>query len=89
MSKAPIGSEIDNVIKTIENNQWDISYISHKTGFLHQRMEPNKQIGEKSIRASLGDYQGIPFSTNVTVFWGFDRNNKLIGIWVWKTVDAL
>jgi hypothetical protein len=42
-----------------------------------------------SIRASLGNYQGIPFQANVTVFWGFDENGKLIGIWVWKTWDAI
>lgn len=45
-------------------------------------------VGKKNIRSDLGDYSTI-FTTNVTVFWGFDEQSKLIDIWVWKTVDAL
>ena len=41
------------------------------------------------IRGELGDYQGIPFVTSVTVFWEFDANNRLSNIRIWKTTDGL
>ena len=41
------------------------------------------------IRGELGDYQGLPFRTSVTVFWEFDSSNRLTDIRIWKTTDGL
>ena len=45
-------------------------------------------VGEKSIRSYIGEYRFV-FITSVTVLWGFDKNEKLIDIMVWKEVDSL
>jgi hypothetical protein len=42
----------------------------------------------KYIRGELGEYQGIPFETSVTVFWEFDDKGILENIRIWKTRDA-
>jgi len=55
---------------------------------LNQSLNPEEVIGEKSIRVSVGSY-GFIFKTNVTVFFGFDEDSKLIDIWIWKTTDSL
>jgi hypothetical protein len=41
------------------------------------------------VRGELGDYQGFPFRTSVTVFWEFDAGNRLADIRIWKTTDGL
>jgi hypothetical protein len=41
------------------------------------------------IRGKLGDYQGLPLRTSVTVFWEFDASNRLTNIRVWKTRNGL
>jgi hypothetical protein len=89
LEATPIGMHMDDVLKYIEGQRkWVIRTISNDHGFYHQRVYPNRTIGDKSIRVELGDY-GIVFTTSVTVFWGFDADSELIEIWVWKTVDSL
>ena len=84
----PIGSSFDEVNSEVGSREWDLSYASRSVGFSDQRTRSGKVVGHMSIRASLGNYQGIPFVTNVTVFWGFDSAGSLIDIWVWKTKDG-
>jgi hypothetical protein len=87
--ETPIGTHLDDVIKYIESQRkWEVRTISHEHGFYHQGISPRREIGEKSIRANLGEY-GFIFTTSVTVFWGFDEDSKLMEIWVWKTIDSL
>jgi hypothetical protein len=85
----PLGTDLTAVHQYIIRNGWKISYVREDGGFLDQRTAPSKSVGEKSIRASLGDYQDLPFKANVTVFWGFDEDSRLIDVWVWKTRDGL
>jgi hypothetical protein len=77
------------VLSDVNSHEWDLVFSNTSSGFFHQGVEPNKIIGNKSIRVSLGDYQNMPFTTNVTVFWGFDNEGKLIDVWVWKTQDGI
>ncbi|MCK5612726.1 hypothetical protein KAR91_63220 [Candidatus Pacearchaeota archaeon] len=85
----PLGSSFDDVAQIIEKQGWEVAYKSKEHGFRDQGSCPEKIVGSMSIRASLGDYRGIPFKANVTVFWGFDEEGKLIDIWVWKTWDGI
>jgi hypothetical protein len=85
----PLGSEFEHVLCVIDDNGWVARFVNESSGFVHQEIRPLTVIGEKSIRASLGDYQDIPFEANVTVFWGFDAEGKLLDIWVWKTWNGL
>lgn len=89
LAEVPLGSQMSLVEQQIERHRWEVSYISQDAGFLDQRTKPYSEKGSKSIRASLGDYQGFPFMVNVTVFWGFDESGALIDVWVWKTEDSL
>lgn len=85
----PIDSKFDKVERIIKKKNWEIAYTDKSKGFWDQRSSSNKKTGVMSIRASLGDYQGIPFVCNVTVFWGFNAEGNLIDIWVWKTWDGI
>ena len=88
LASVPLGTSLENVEQYILGEGWEINWISREHGFNHQRSSPNRVIGSKAIRTNLGDYQDIPFKANVTVFWGFDDQSKLIDIWVWKTWDG-
>lgn len=89
LERAPLGSDISEVRSLVREEQWRVAYDNESHGFLDQRVNPPQVVGAKSIRAELGSYQGLPWRVSVTVFWGFDRDSKLIDVWVWKTHDAL
>jgi len=89
LREAPLGSSTVQVEEMIHRHGWHLSYPLADTGFYDQRFRPGRETGAKHFRASLGDYQGIPFKANVTVFWGFDEGGRLIDVWVWKTWDGL
>lgn len=86
--ETPLGSSIENVLARINVQNWELRFINESKGFFHQGLNPNKSVGEKSIRASLGNYQNLFMTTNVTVFWGFNKKGELIDIWVWKTHEG-
>lgn len=84
----PLGSSPKTVIATVQKQKWQSDGLQ-AGGYNSGKSDV---AVKSSIRASLGDYHGLPyliFSTNVTVFWGFDERDQLIDVWVWKTVDAL
>jgi hypothetical protein len=89
LEEVPLGSSMNQVEQQIARHGWVLDHIDRNGGFDDQREKPSKVTGAKSIRASLGDYRGLPFMVNVTVFWGFDVSGSLIDIWVWKTEDSL
>ena len=89
LREVPLGSSMNQVEQQIAKHGWELDHIDKNSGFYDHRENPSKVTGAKSIRASLGDYRGIPFMVNVTVFWGFDSTESLIVIWVWKTEDSL
>jgi hypothetical protein len=88
LREAPLGGTTAHVEAMIQRHGWRLSYPLANTGFDDQRTRPARQTGAKHLRASLGDYQDIPWEANVTVFWGFDQSGRLIDLWVWKTWDA-
>lgn len=89
LRQAPLGSTTAQVEAMIQRHDWKLSYPLANTGFYDQRTRPARETGAKHLRASLGNYQDIPWEANVTVFWGFDENGRLIDLWVWKTWDGL
>lgn len=89
LKELPIGTQLSTVHQYIIEKEWEVGSVNENTGFYDQRTRPASVVGEKSIRASMGDYQDIPFKANVTVFWGFDKDSRLIDVWVWKTWDGI
>jgi hypothetical protein len=85
----PIGTGMEDVINFVESNEnWDVR-INYNSGFLKQEPgKPRITIGEKSIRVFHGQYSTI-LNTFVTVYYGFDENENLIDIWVWKDTPLL
>ena len=88
LARVPLGSDISDVRALIRDQSWKVTYDDESRGFLDQRTRPAQIVGAGSIRAEVGNYQGLPWRVFVTVFWGFDADNKLVDIWVWKTHDA-
>ena len=92
LKAAPLGTSMNEVSYYIKKHKnWKTIITSYEHGFHDQRDYEGKTVGSKHIRVSMGDYiplSPLPFTTNVTAFWGFDDDYKLIDIWVWKTVDA-
>ena len=88
IERAPLGSDIATVRSLIQEESWQVAYDDESRGFLDQRVNPPEVVGDASIRAEAGSYQGLPWRVSVTVFWGFEKGG-LIDVWVWKTHDAL
>ena len=86
--EAPLGSTAEQVEAMILGHGWEMMYPLANRGFYDQRVKPARDVGAKHLRASLGDYYDF-WKVNVTVFWGFDQDERLIDVWVWKTSDAL
>ncbi|MDR2570721.1 MAG: hypothetical protein LBD23_10570 [Oscillospiraceae bacterium] len=76
----PLGTSMEDVLIFVESNEnWDAT-VRHEIGFSNRRGD---RIGIKSIRVSLGVY-GL---TYVSVFYGFDEDEKLVGVRVSKEVS--
>lgn len=94
LKETPLGSTSQEVRALVEKRGWlDRNYIG-SSGFLRQVAgAPAVEVGVTSLRGELGHYwelpRPLPFRTDVTAFWGFDKEGHLIDIWVWKTTDAL
>ena len=93
----PIGTNMERVIEVIESKEnWETRYISYESGYDGPgplspediALGKTRTVGEKSIEVYLGEYQNI-FVTSVTVFWGFDKDSKLIDIYIWKDMDSM
>jgi hypothetical protein len=90
----PLGSSFEEVTNILfKRYSSDPIFISEDRGFQLQGPQPPEIeiVGVKSVEVDLGEYSLLPFpgSTLVTAYWGFDDNDKLIRIWVCKTIDAL
>jgi hypothetical protein len=86
----PLGSSPDFVMGVVKQKGWRSAGYEAGSGFLKQ--EPLRKmnvVGVSSIAANLGDYRSSPLlTTNVSAYWGFDKDRHLIDVWVWKTTDA-
>jgi hypothetical protein len=88
---APLGSNPDTVLAVVKHQGWKTDGYRANTGFYKQEPKTKPEVvGVSSVQASLGDFYTFPFgSTNVSAFWGFDKDRRLIEIWVWKTTDSI
>lgn len=85
----PLGSSPEAVLEVAQREGWKHVRSVPNAGFSKQAYPKSETIGVSSIRASLGDYTSGPLmTTNATAYWGFDKERRLIAIWVWKTIDG-
>ena len=79
---------MEDVIKVVEGNKkWEIENIRYDFGYTSLE-PPFDEIGEKSITVYLGEYWN-PLVVDVTAWYGFDEEGKLIDVAVRKDVDTL
>lgn len=83
----PIGCDKRRVLEYVKEKDYEVEEDIQDA---YDRNYPREnKIGSSYIRVYLGHYQGIPWRCDVTVFWIFDKDKKLIHIDVWKSYDAL
>lgn len=89
LQEKPIGTQMSEIERWLRDEK-NLAPMVSEVGFFKQRPPPSRVVGSRSIRARLGEYYRFPFllRTSVVAYWGFDENNELIDIWVWKTTDA-
>ncbi|MCX6953030.1 MAG: hypothetical protein NTV51_12825 [Verrucomicrobia bacterium] len=86
----PLGSNPDTVLEAVKKKGWRTTGYNERSGFYKQQGAKHETVGVSHIQASLGDYYALPLgTTNATAFWGFDKDKRLIQVWVWKTTDSI
>ena len=90
LTATPIGSTRDAVDALKKKQRWKSESVRLNAGFFKQEAgKQNTIVGVSSVRATLGNYWTFPFlATDVSAYWGFDDKDRLIDVWVWKTIDA-
>lgn len=97
----PIGTSMEDVIRIAnDNDRWEVKYTDMNYGFTlypnssfpsraHPRTSPRSTvIGEKSMRVHLGTFDMI-IRFDVTAWYAFDADGKLIEIRVRREFDVL
>ena len=89
LAVTPLGSSVAAVRAIVEKKFGPEVHFRPRSGFLKQEKK-TEVIGVSSLEVHLGAYREIPIPlpTDVTAFWGFDENGRLLDVWVWKTTDA-
>jgi len=88
LKTTPYGTSLEDVEKIAHGRGYAVS-VSREAGFLKQEGSVQKTVGVQSIRAEAGDYWSFPYMVSVSIFWGFDKNGKLVDVWVWKVHEGL
>ena len=83
----PLGSTMAEVETKLKKKH--VAYDKNlRHGFVRRR--DRQMIGAKCLEVDFGGYRSALFSTTgITSFWGFDADDKLVDVWVWKAVDSL
>lgn len=84
--KTRLGSSMEQVmVYCVDSNlkckrSDNVGYHNGRTG---------EFVGVKAIRTRLYERSDHPMMrTSIVAYWGFDKDEKLIDIFVWKTIDA-
>ena len=85
LSQKPLESTYLDVAKFTKDKGWYDYH--HVDDFGYWDQEKNTITGVKSIMASLGTYYNF-FKIYVTAYWAFNENDRLINVWIEKSVDA-
>src|SRR5688572_25621628 len=88
LKHTPLGTKSEEVRAYVEKRGWLDRRYTGEGGYLKQEPGvPPMVVGVSSIKGKLGHYY-LPLRADVTAFWGFDAEGRLIDVWVWKTVDG-
>lgn len=84
----PVGSTYVATVDVIRSKGW-VYTVDQKRGFNNYLKEPKEIVGSKSVHSNWGSYRGLPLKTHVSIYWGFDDQERLIDVLVRKTRDGL
>ena len=89
----PVDSTMDEVVEAAKKNGWEVRGINNKSGYgLTNNGRPtaggNNKVGVQSIKLDIGKYYN-PFRVDISVFYGFDEDGKLIDLAVIKYIDVI
>lgn len=87
LTSTPIGSSRDDVKEYIWKTKFQIEDEADNP--FEERDRPHNKIGESYMEVYLGGYRGIPFWCDVTAYWVFDSNDRLLHVDIWKCYDSL
>ena len=87
MQKFPVGTNKNVIWKYADKIDPGLYGATHRNvgWWLNNDQSSHEEIGDSRIRASISDIGII----DVTVIWLFDKEDKLIEIYAWKTIDFL
>lgn len=87
LKATPKGSSIEQVLNFCRSNGLQCNH-SDTAGYLDQ--DTGKEVGVRSVWANLHveKKNALPIISTTSAYWGFDRDGKLLDIWVWHTSDA-
>jgi hypothetical protein len=83
----PMGMSFAKVLSYCKSRYPQCS-SSESAGYLDQKT--NKSVGVQSIWSVTGQHRYLVFfQATTSVYWGFDKDGKLIDVWVHNVTDAL
>lgn len=82
LGRTPLGTGIELVLRFCEEQHLTCNR-SDTAGFLNQ--DTGRAVGVRSVWAVVdaGRFR------DVSVFWGFDSEGKLLDVWAWSTFEGL
>ena len=88
LSRTPVGTGLEEVREYLKGKNFAVRYDSSPGHYVSRGSRRGLTIGDHSIRALIGEYQGIPWEVSVSAFWIFEKG-VLTEILVKKEYDAL
>jgi len=87
LKKFPVGTRRDIVWEYAKEVDPGIdgAYTDNRSWWKNNDQRSRERIGSSRVRASISNFSPI----DVTVIWLFDKEDKLIEIYAWKTIDFL
>jgi len=90
----PPGCSTDQVRAFIKEKHWSVYSESRDKGFVMRRPGQNEahsvEVGSSFVAGELGTTHFVmfPFETTKYAYWGFDKNGRLVDVWVDEDTDA-
>jgi hypothetical protein len=89
--RTPLGSSANNVLQELREAGYDPNLANYGI-FQMEAGGHLATLGKYSIVLDIGSYRSFfPFfiTTDVTAYWGFDANQRLIDVRISKSTDGL
>jgi hypothetical protein len=89
LEHTPLGSSRDQVYAFIHKQHW--TFDDDETAMLDENFLKNhSDVGASMVDCNIGTtiFVTFPFETDVRAYWDFDKQDRLIDVWVNKDNDS-